>query len=241
MFDWIFFDLDGTLWDHGSASAHALKQLCAEEGLDFNALAPLFKEANERLWGELSAGAITVQELRTRRFRMILDKVFHGARGGQVTDEEADRLSDRYLHHYLPFPGELEGASDALAIAAAAARVGVLTNAPHETQDPKLASIEARHHVEIMMASDDAGVLKPDPGFFERAEALAGHPPKERLLYVGDSWAFDMVGAHAVGWHCLWIGGGNEPPETLPRVHAVESIAEAAIWIADRTQESATA
>jgi putative hydrolase of the HAD superfamily len=58
--------------------------------------------------------------------------------------------------------------------------------------------------VRIVVDSHVVGVAKPDPRIFASAVDALGVEP-ERILYVGDSVANDVVGARAAGLHPLHL------------------------------------
>jgi putative hydrolase of the HAD superfamily len=59
--------------------------------------------------------------------------------------------------------------------------------------------------------SSVVGVRKPDPVIFTLAVERLGVEPAE-VLYVGDSFEKDIVGAHAAGLRTAWLTGAAERP-----------------------------
>jgi len=59
--------------------------------------------------------------------------------------------------------------------------------------------------------SGAVGVRKPDPAIFALAVRRLGCEPAE-VLYVGDSFEKDIVGAHAAGLRTGWLTGAVERP-----------------------------
>jgi len=65
---------------------------------------------------------------------------------------------------------------------------------------------------ETLVISADLGLRKPRPEIFRSAlERMALAP--EEALFVGDSWACDILGAQALGMDTAWIQGGQALPE----------------------------
>jgi 2-haloalkanoic acid dehalogenase type II len=60
------------------------------------------------------------------------------------------------------------------------------------------------------VTSEACQAYKPRPEMFERALTLLNCQPKE-VLYVGDSWASDVRGAHALGIDVAWINRDARP------------------------------
>lgn len=61
----------------------------------------------------------------------------------------------------------------------------------------------------VVIDSNRAGVRKPDPAIFQLAVDALGCAPHE-ILYVGDSFPKDIVGAHGAGWRTAWLTGSVE-------------------------------
>lgn len=100
-----------------------------------------------------------------------------------------------------PVPGSRLGVA---ALAAAGLRLAVTSNS-----DGTVAPLLRRNElvqvgdgpgtpVEAIIDSGDVGVAKPDPRIFEHTVAATG-VPAERILHVGDSVHYDVVGARAAG------------------------------------------
>jgi HAD superfamily hydrolase (TIGR01459 family) len=63
---------------------------------------------------------------------------------------------------------------------------------------------------------------KPYPGIYRHALSLAGDPPKEAVLAVGDSLVTDMLGAAREGYDAVFVQGGIHAGEQFPAGFATE-------------------
>jgi HAD superfamily hydrolase (TIGR01662 family) len=110
-------------------------------------------------------------------------------------------------------------------------RLAVLANQPAErTAELRALGVE----VEVIAMSDELGVAKPDPRFFERALALMGEPDPADVAYVGDRADNDVRPAAAAGMRAVWLRRGpwgviHAPPAEA--VLVVDSLAELAARI----------
>jgi putative hydrolase of the HAD superfamily len=75
-------------------------------------------------------------------------------------------------------------------------RVGVLSNNTEVAEH--IERLDVRHRFEIVVSPVTWGIAKPDPEIFRRTAASMGIEPC-RVLYVGDSYDNDVVGARAAG------------------------------------------
>lgn len=57
---------------------------------------------------------------------------------------------------------------------------------------------------------------KPYPAIYELALELAGLPPKEQVLAIGDGLQTDVLGAARFGIDCLFVSGGIHAGEPFP-------------------------
>ena len=64
-----------------------------------------------------------------------------------------------------------------------------------------------------IVVSQRVGTIKPRPEIFEAARIALGMPEPGSILHVGDDWAADVAGAHAVGWRTAWL---TTRPEESP-------------------------
>ena len=57
---------------------------------------------------------------------------------------------------------------------------------------------------------------KPHPSIYDYALGLAGHPPRDAVLVVGDALVTDMLGAAAQGFDAVFVQGGIHAGEPFP-------------------------
>ncbi len=69
-----------------------------------------------------------------------------------------------------------------------------------------------RHYFKHIFASQDMGVEKPAPGFFDKILQTVGAEPHECVM-VGDDYRIDVVGAKNAGMLTIWLSeAGQEAP-----------------------------
>jgi HAD superfamily hydrolase (TIGR01459 family) len=57
---------------------------------------------------------------------------------------------------------------------------------------------------------------KPHPAIYEHALRIAGNPPKDEVLAVGDSLRTDVLGAALMGFDTVFVSGGIHEGEPFP-------------------------
>jgi len=81
--------------------------------------------------------------------------------------------------------------------------LGLISNIDTDVQ-PLLAKLGIAEWLKVRMTSAEAGVTKPHPGIFDRAVLKTGFPSHE-VLYVGDQYQIDVLGARGAGLRALLI------------------------------------
>ncbi len=83
-------------------------------------------------------------------------------------------------------------------------RLGVVTNGYAYSQRLKITNCHIEDYFEHIIVSQEAGIMKPDPGIFEYSCRKFGLDPSE-CLYVGDMVSNDVYGAVKAGMKAIWI------------------------------------
>ena len=144
-------------------------------------------------------------------------------RGEQHLDAAAlERLRNESIFgHYRPY----DDVPAALArLRTAGVRVGVVSNSDGDYQRRKLAAAGLGELVAGAVFSGDVGVAKPAPEIFLAGAAGLGLPP-DRVVYVGDRWATDAMGALSAGLAAVWVNRPllSRPPDAAEQLRAVSS------------------
>lgn len=85
--------------------------------------------------------------------------------------------------------------------------LGIITNGYTQRQKMKLSALKLSEIFpkENILISEKVGLEKPDHRIFElMARKLALYEP-ESILYIGDSYKNDVMGAKQAGWQAWWF------------------------------------
>ena len=195
----VLFDLDDTLCDYQRSRDLRLRRAFGEAFARSRAPIPDLEI--------LVAESIAIHPHGSDHFAALL--LQHG-----VTDSTAQAaarnlyLSNRFLGLTL-FPDALPTLRTLRATPGVAA-VGLLTNGPSTVQREKIALLGLEGEVDFAIISGDFAFEKPDPRIFTAALAAASATASE-TVYVGDSVAFDMIGARNAGLRTIWKNPGTSP------------------------------
>lgn len=217
----LFFDLDGTLLDFKSAeyagvlafhtefrSSYSLGDNPGEFHESWCRIGN--KHFSRYLQGELSFG-----QQQAARVRETLQ--------AELSDREALDHYECYLRHFeagwkpfgdvIPCLTRLKGH-----------RLGVITNGDPVQQRLKLERIGAADFFEIVVASGEAGVSKPDPAIFLIACERTGTSPHE-MIYVGDDPVTDIAPCAVLQATGIWINRRSQTP-VVPVQRTIGSLNE---------------
>ncbi|MBI2835729.1 MAG: HAD-IA family hydrolase [Acidobacteria bacterium] len=212
----VLVDLDDTLFDHRYCSRRALEAVWRGHGCLQKSGVERLERQHRVVLEELHRGVLdgrwSIDEARLERFRRLF-----AAAGAPPSAEIVASAASLYRETYLRSRRPTPGAIALLERLRPAARVGIVTNNLVAEQTSKLEACGMGSLVDVLVASEEAGVTKPDPAIFAIAVKRLGCKPEESVM-LGDSWDTDIVGALRAGVRAAaWLNrdGGPCPDSRL--------------------------
>jgi putative hydrolase of the HAD superfamily len=214
----IFFDIDGTLIDHASASAAASLRLfdhfTNEIPSPREEFPGVWETALMRHFNRFCRGEISIWDQRRARIRDVFSNP-------ALNNGEADKRYRVFIKHYESLTQPFDDAAPALA-QLAGKRLGIISNGAREQQIGKLERAGLLKHFSIMVFSEDVGRGKPAPAIFREACRLAGEHAAD-CIHIGDDFTCDIVASQAVGFTPIWLNRtGSE--DVRPAVVTLRSL-----------------
>ena len=179
----VAFDVDGTLYRNASMYIRSLPY-----ALRHWRLIAAYRRIRKQVRRERP-----IHDLQARERQLL-------AQAMNISEEEAGRLIDVEIHenwesnldHVSPYP-YVRSAIEALH--QQGLRIAVSSDFPVER---KLERLGLADLFDCGLWSEESGYLKPHPEPFLALAECIGSPPEE-VLYVGNSYEYDVVGAKRVG------------------------------------------
>jgi putative hydrolase of the HAD superfamily len=193
----LFFDLDRTLWDFDANALETFQELFKEYRIErysgtFDKFYSVFQKHNNALWEEYRQGAMTKQELRRHRFHLTMLEF-------NMDDQEmAIRMDEDYVTNSPVKKGLFPYTIEILEYLKPKYPMYILTNGFRDVQVAKIKNCGLDRYFSRLLASEDYGKQKPDPGIFKWAVAEAGADIAGSLM-IGDDPEVDIRGARNAG------------------------------------------
>jgi len=194
----VAFDLDGTLYPNFSLYVRLVPFLLKEQRL----LRALGKARN-----------ILRKSYRNQNASDVLaDGDFYDSQAlimGKILGQSAEKLKERterlIYRGWEPFFKEIRlfpHVRETLdAFRGKGVKLGLLSDFPPEI---KLKNLNISEYWDVVICSEQSGRLKPDKKPFLDLAARMGFPP-EKILYVGNSFPYDVIGARDMGMKAAHI------------------------------------
>jgi putative hydrolase of the HAD superfamily len=180
----------------------------------------------EGLWCEFEGEGADLRAMRewTPTYRR---EAWAAALRAQGVEDEglAERLSDRFAKERRARHVVFEDAEPALVALRDTHVLAILTNGPSCIQREKLAGSGLGGHFDVVVASGDLGVGKPDIAVFSHVLERLGGPTDATM--VGDNVERDIDGAIGAGTGAVWVNrDGRERPDGREAMREIASLAE---------------
>jgi len=198
-YEWLLFDADGTLFDYDAAEQSAFRRTFEHFGLPYTPkVLSDYRVINDLAWRALEDGSATPDQVKVDRFVSLMATLPFPETPDPV------EVSARYLLNLGDSPHTIAGAEDVVREARDLARLALITNGLSAVQRSRLAKSGLGQYFEVLVISEEEGIAKPDPGYFDIVFERMGHPPKGSTLIIGDSLTSDMRGANLYGVDACW-------------------------------------
>jgi YjjG family noncanonical pyrimidine nucleotidase len=198
-------DADNTLFDYDRSEGEALLETLASFGgasPEAGSALQTYRRINAGLWRSLEEGRVTLAELKVERFRALGEALHLDADPQALSQEYLGRLSEKA--HFMPHAREV------LEKLSAVSPLCLVTNGISRVQRGRIERAGIGGMFRLVLISEEIGLSKPDPRFFEAALSGLGAKAADALC-VGDSLSSDIRGARGARIAACWFNPGGAP------------------------------
>lgn len=207
--DAVMFDAGGTLFDLKPTKEEVFHRVLSEKGfkVPFGLVAKTVAEAERKFDGQAAVlDGINEGPFWTRYDRFVLDRLGYK---GELAEFAKDLSSEfEKLLHRVESWAEYPDARPLLEdLRDRDFRLGVISNAT-DLVEKVLINLDLARYFDPIVISDKVGVRKPNERIFLMAAEMIGARPN-RILYIGDKLAIDVLGASRAGLNAVLLDRMN--------------------------------
>lgn len=219
-YNWLLFDADGTLFAYDGAEEEALQNVFTHYGLPFSEeITQRYKLINQEMWNRLEKQTISLLQLRWQRFADLFEEL--------GIDQDAKMFSETYLDYLGKSAHLIPGTLEFLEQLDGKFNMVIITNGITDVQLSRIRLSGLDRYFPHVFTSEAIGIFKPAIGFFDAVFEGIGHPPKEKVLVIGDSLTSDMAGGVGYGLDTCWYNPFGLADELgLPITYEIQDMQE---------------
>ncbi len=204
----VYIDADDTIFDYRAAEKYALERACNVFRIPYNdEIRNQYTAINNRLWFECESGNLTLESLRTDRFRLLF--------GQLKTPVDEFEFSKEYLKWLSRASFLINGAEEICKYLSEKYVLAIITNGIAAVQRSRLDSSIVKKYITHIIISEEAKSSKPNIGIFNFAETIVKYTDKEKMIIIGDSLSSDIQGGINYGIDTCWFNPNRIDNDSL--------------------------
>jgi putative hydrolase of the HAD superfamily len=221
-YQYIFLDLDRTLWDFDTNSSNTLLDIINEFKLHTyieksEKWLKTYVKYNIQVWDLYEQRKISKKDLRLERFRLLLDDF-------NIPVDLTKSVSEYYISHSPLKTALMPHAVEVLKYLKSKYKLSIVSNGFYETQLKKLKASGLIDYFEKVFTSDLLKVAKPNVEIY-REVVKNVNARKRNSLFIGDNLANDVVGPRKFGMDQVWYNHDNVKSDIHP-TYEIKSLIE---------------
>lgn len=219
-YEYLLFDVDGTLLDFSQTEQFALKKTFEKYQIPLTQeIKTTYEMMNKALWQDFEKGLIDKKTLVYTRFVKLFKQFDIKKDGVAFEDDYQKALGEGYFT--LPY------AQDVLKKLSQEYKLYVVTNGVSQTQYNRLKGAHIDHYFQDIFVSEDTGYQKPMKEYFDYCFQRINHIDMNKTLIIGDSLSSDIQGGNNVGIDTCWYNPQHiEKPQNIIITYMIHDLKE---------------
>lgn len=224
-YPYVLLDADNTLYDFDAAEHKALGKVLTDRGYTPDQQTrKIYLDINNALWDAFARGEVKQEFLLVERFRRFEEAMGGGHDPVQFNADYVKALGSNadLIPGALDFCRRLSDMGCLLAI---------VTNGAAVAQRGRYALSGLGEYIPDLFISQELGINKPDPLFFDHVCRNLGIADRSMAVVVGDSLSSDILGGNRAGIDTIWynphkkqVSGPAQPTYTAAEYAEIEKI-----------------
>lgn len=208
MINTVLFDLDDTIYDHKYSRLCGLNILIKNHAILSKVPIEELEMEHEKIllgnYNHVLDGSLSIENSRLMRTYMLFKKY-----GINLTNDEAITYTNNYREEYHRNQRAIPGLYELMSLLHGSVKIGIVSNGINEIQVEKIKICGITNLIDFMIFSEDIQVRKPNREIFKAAidKAASNY---EQTVFIGDSWASDIIGASNCGIKTIWLNRYNQ-------------------------------
>ena len=199
MFEFVFLDLDDTIFDFGYAEAEALRMTLRRYGIEpTDFVVCRYSEINDAHWKRLERGELTRREVQIGRFTCLLAEL--------GVDSSAEEMNAFYMQTIATCFRYVDGAEKLLSdLRNLGCKLYIVSNGTRSVQEGRMKKAGLTDFFDGVFLSENIGVEKPNKAFFDTCFQCVPSVKLDRSIILGDSLTSDVLGGIHAGITTCWF------------------------------------
>ena len=220
------FDADNTLFDFSLAEHNSFQAACSATDTEFTEqLYRAYSAINDSLWKRLEKKEVTVDFIKTERFRRLLTEHL-GCPDNAETMEKAEFWRENYMLNLGRQSCLIDGAEEICAELFGRYKLYIVTNGISWIQRSRFTPSKIYRFITELFISEEIGAAKPSREYFDFVIDRIGDSDREKYLVVGDSLTSDCDGAIASGIDICFYNPKNLPSSGRQLTYNISKLSE---------------